>query len=418
MIGGLFKTTSIVALVASAGLFTVSAQAADLGGDCCADLEERVAELEATTARKGNRKVSLTVYGQVATAVMWFDAQRSDPTDAGNRRDESNVYVVDPQTSGTRFGFKGDAKIDADWSAGFNIELQYQQADATRVTLNSDEGPDLPEFRLAYWYVKSKTLGRLAVGQTDTANSSIAEIDLSKSQIADAMSSSQVGGAIITGDLSGPSFGNYEFNRQNVVRYDTPTFAGFVVTAAWGEDDIWDIALRYAGEFGGFKLAAGIAYGESTDLGNCASSNGAAGVEDPACEIINGSASIMHVGTGLFVTASAGQQQRDNWNGEDTFWHVVGGIEQKWVSLGTTTIFGMGGEADEHEQNLNFDNTVAGNDGDSGFFYGAGIVQQIDAAAMDLYLSYRHYDITNGGDGELDDESEFDVVIGGGRIKF
>ena len=35
--------------------------AADLGGDCCADLEERIAELEATTARKGNRKVKLEV---------------------------------------------------------------------------------------------------------------------------------------------------------------------------------------------------------------------------------------------------------------------------------------------------------------------------------------------------------------------
>ena len=34
-----------------------SASAADLGGNCCADLEERIAELEATTARKGNRKV-------------------------------------------------------------------------------------------------------------------------------------------------------------------------------------------------------------------------------------------------------------------------------------------------------------------------------------------------------------------------
>jgi hypothetical protein len=33
---------------------SVSAKAADLGGSC-ADLEERVAELEATTARKGNR---------------------------------------------------------------------------------------------------------------------------------------------------------------------------------------------------------------------------------------------------------------------------------------------------------------------------------------------------------------------------
>ena len=50
------------ALAASMIVFaTVGAFAADLGGNCCADLEERIAELEATTARKGNRKVSLTV---------------------------------------------------------------------------------------------------------------------------------------------------------------------------------------------------------------------------------------------------------------------------------------------------------------------------------------------------------------------
>jgi hypothetical protein len=36
------------------------AKAADLGGDCCADLEDRVAELEATTVRKGNKKVRST----------------------------------------------------------------------------------------------------------------------------------------------------------------------------------------------------------------------------------------------------------------------------------------------------------------------------------------------------------------------
>ena len=59
MIGGRFKVAS-VASIAAAGLFMggVTAQAADLGGNCCADLEERVAELEATTVRKGNRKVS------------------------------------------------------------------------------------------------------------------------------------------------------------------------------------------------------------------------------------------------------------------------------------------------------------------------------------------------------------------------
>ena len=31
-------------------------KAADLGGDCCADLEERVAELEATTRPKGQQE--------------------------------------------------------------------------------------------------------------------------------------------------------------------------------------------------------------------------------------------------------------------------------------------------------------------------------------------------------------------------
>ena len=77
MIGGLVKSsTSRLALMAAAGLFVgsvamPSAKAADLGGDCCADLEERVAELEATTARKGNRKMSLTVSGQVHRIVLW-----------------------------------------------------------------------------------------------------------------------------------------------------------------------------------------------------------------------------------------------------------------------------------------------------------------------------------------------------------
>ena len=36
------------------------ANAADLSGDCCADLEERVAELEATTVRRGNKNGRLS----------------------------------------------------------------------------------------------------------------------------------------------------------------------------------------------------------------------------------------------------------------------------------------------------------------------------------------------------------------------
>ena len=84
MTGGLSKTTSTLALAAAAGLMLGSltlptaARAADLGGDCCADLETRVAELEATTVRKGNKKVSLTITGRVAAAmVFWNDSGHS-----------------------------------------------------------------------------------------------------------------------------------------------------------------------------------------------------------------------------------------------------------------------------------------------------------------------------------------------------
>ena len=79
MFGGLTKTSSRIAIAAALGLtlggyaMSTPAKAADLGGDCCADLEERVAELEATTVRKGNKKVSVTISGWVVKTMNWWD---------------------------------------------------------------------------------------------------------------------------------------------------------------------------------------------------------------------------------------------------------------------------------------------------------------------------------------------------------
>ena len=66
-----------------ARLRTAPAKAADLGGDCCADLEERVAELEATTVRKGNKKVKVELYGRMNRVInFWNDGA------------EQNVYSL------------------------------------------------------------------------------------------------------------------------------------------------------------------------------------------------------------------------------------------------------------------------------------------------------------------------------------
>jgi hypothetical protein len=89
------------------------AQAADLGGDCCADLEERVAELEATTVRKGNKKVSVTLSGWVVKTVNWWDDG-----------DLSDTWVGDKDADLTsRFAITGSATIAPGWSAGYNITV-------------------------------------------------------------------------------------------------------------------------------------------------------------------------------------------------------------------------------------------------------------------------------------------------------
>ena len=106
MFGGLTKTSSRIAIAAALGLTlggfafkATPAQAADLGGDCCADLEERVAELEATTVRKGNKKVSVTLSGWVVKSMNFWDDGDIDSFVVGDKD-----YDL-----GTRFAITGSA---------------------------------------------------------------------------------------------------------------------------------------------------------------------------------------------------------------------------------------------------------------------------------------------------------------------
>src|SRR5262245_3619257 len=169
MNGGLLRVAGHGAIAALAGVLLNAgpARAADLGGNCCADLEERVAELEATTVRKGNRRVSLTLSGQVNRSVLYWDD--------GFAHD---VYSVDNAISNSRFRLTGSGKISADLSAGFHLEFdltlgarshQVNQIDDDAFTgsggiLGSPifgdgiggAGDSVLGFNQAYWYVESK----------------------------------------------------------------------------------------------------------------------------------------------------------------------------------------------------------------------------------------------------------------------
>ena len=114
---------SLSALVAAGllmgGLGASSASAADLGGNCCADLEERIAELEATTARKGNRKVSLTISGWVGEQILWFDDGAARGTYVGGLG----------TTLATHVSFTGQATIMPGWYAGYVLTLEADEHD-------------------------------------------------------------------------------------------------------------------------------------------------------------------------------------------------------------------------------------------------------------------------------------------------
>jgi hypothetical protein len=459
MIGGLLKSGSSVALFAALGLFTAGgvspATAADLGGDCCADLEERVAELEATTARKGNRKVSLTISGQVSTMLMgWDDGNTSD------------VYVVDNVMSGgTFFALTGSANINPQLSAGFNVTIAMDTGGRShQVSAADDDGTNGQGtlgtdgrnrggfdtdivMTLANWWLDHKQLGRVTVGRINTATAGISTIDLGGAGvIANASIGYTQRGFLDSGTgqswnnlLGGATVNGASLSRANAISYTSPTISGFSVAAAWGENDMWDIALRYAGEFSGFRVAAGIGYNvNGSGLGDVSEerlantfgfnvangavqnltnqvSNGAGGAAEPT--VVKGSASVLHVASGLYLTGAYLNQDNDVAGREDTrLWYVQGGISKNWTGLGNTVLYGEYANVDNGLDN--FGSSVAVNS--EATMWGIGIVQHIDAAAMEVFLAYKQFsaDANVVVNEQLTSPEDFNVVLGGARIKF
>jgi predicted porin len=377
------------------GAAMTPAKAADLGGGCCADLEERVAELEATTARKGNRVVSLQVYGQVNKALLiWDDGVNSD------------AFIVDNDASGSRVGFTGSAKFKPGWSAGYLMELDIQDAASDKVT-NIDENGDDPAdeilIRYNYVYIESETLGRVSLGQASTAADGVSEVVL--------------GNSLKNSDLHhGTNFtiqglglklsqvaSNLDGGRDDVIRYDSPSIYGFIVSASWGDNDYADVALRFKKEWNSIRVAAAIAY-------QWDSSNDGSPGDD--FETLHGSVSVMHVPTGIYGAFAAGRREVEDVEDDATFWYAQLGIEKKFLPYGSTTIYGDYGQYDDVAANL-----LLADDSEA-TRWGLGIVQKIDSAAMELYAqaTFWSFDATVGG--EARDAEDLTTVMIGSRIKF
>jgi predicted porin len=396
MIGGLrgtASTTAIAALLcAGAAVFVPRpAVAADLGGDCCADLEERVAELEATTARKGNKKVSVQIYGKVNWAGMFWDDGSED-----------NFYVVNNYNESTRTGIKGKAKINGDLEAGYRLEWEYRHGASSLLNQFNDDGPLSPNIvvRWSQMYVASKNYGTVNWGLTATPKYDITKQameylttikgesgGLSDTLVSDFRMqpnfrlrpkglSGAEGLSTLTWSNIGRCYGaSDQFNcstRRNGVAYSTPDFKGilegFNLQWGWFEDDDWGGALRYKRTFNDtWKLSGGVAYENLRDErlqnagGGIASGN--VPIPQPNGTTLNkttffqrdfdewaGSLGLMHVPSGLFVVGVFSTSESNDTNAigfythkrapDMTAWDVQAGIDRKWFAPGPTSFWG------------------------------------------------------------------------------
>lgn len=400
------KTLALgVGVAALMNMNSAPAMAADLGGDCCADLEERVAELEATTVRKGNRKVSLQISGHVNMAVMYWDDGL-----------EENTYVIDNSHSASRIRFKGNAKISSDWSAGYYIELQINggAAGASVNANNDDGGSSSPSTRQSNLYIKSQTFGTVHLGLVSTHMDDLTHNGhfLAGFHQADwhyGRGFALVNGATRTTSTISSMVHSFDSeNRKDIIRYDSPTLAGFMVGASWGEDDYWEVALKYSGTVGDLKVKAKVAHANDTD---------ATGNDD---DHFKASANVMHMPTGLFVHVAYSEEDLGGatTTGDNEGYMVAAGITQKWNSLGKTSFWGAWVHSDGKAEGTTvaaLGGLITSNEADR---WDVGISQKIDAAAMELYAVYSdtEFDIVAGGVAQ--DIQDFKTFAIGARLKF
>lgn len=403
---------------AASGAFAADKGAA-IGGDCCSDLEARIAELEATTARKGNRKMSLKVYGQVTESVTWYDIQPSVGTGLAHYQVQSGAN----RAADTYLGTAGEARITKDTVAGFVLELgmgNYEQGLANPQANGNDTNGVAT--RQAYVYVKNGNLGGLSIGLQNSATWDVTGIT---GQGVDNLASTNVAETKLSiRGLTGPGFAEFldlwDGVRNDSIKYNSPEWNGFSLSASWGDANdanaasfeksaqgqIWDVALRWNKDLGEFHTMAALGYRDGTAIQGIPNFGGLA-VQD--VKVYSGSAGVQHMPTGLFANGSYGNLDLTSLfvgsGAKDiTAWEVQAGDELHLNGLGHTTLFFSYGQ---------FDLTHLVGASDKPTVFGFGVVQAIDPAAMSLFFDWKRYQdekVIVGGD--------VDVVMGGARVKF
>ncbi len=243
-----FKTT-LKSTVAVAALFAVAAPVANAADD---------------TFKSGNKN-SLKISGQVARALWHADDGVSEKT-----------FNTESSWTSSRVRWIASGKVNENVTAGATIEMNIPQSNpAGSMTLGSQQADGTQAaaatwgIRHQYVWVNHKKFGKLSLGNTDPGSNGSSEANYSINGMFGGSAPADYGGGIFYQNTAtttaptastatvGAAASNIDgISRTDVVRYDTPRFAGVQAKVGVMAAGNWDVGLNYAGKFGPVKIKA------------------------------------------------------------------------------------------------------------------------------------------------------------------
>lgn len=353
--------------------------------------------------KAGDEKQSIEVYGQVNRALLYADD--------GNG---GELYNVDNDNSSTRIGLKAKYTPESNLTVGANLEFEYQINPSDKVWQDDKNysGDDADKFvkRIVEAYVKG-FFGTIFLGHGSTASDCTTEQDLSGTKVISASKIHNMAGGIRFFDNTanalsttkvGDVFNNLDgFSRQDRIRYDTPSFYGFTLSASLTTDDddaagdnatVTDGALSYKGTIGDIKLLGAVAY---VDYGSTSYYK----------NLVCGSISIL-LKNGINATFAAGtRDKRDSTLDDASYYYGKLGYIASIFSVGPTAF------AVDYGTYTDIKRTSNNDDADT---FGVFVVQNITKWRTELYLGYRNHSL----DREGADFDDINAAMAGIRIKF
>lgn len=342
---------------------------------------------------------SLRLYGLINWGVLRYDDGR-----------DVEVYApVDNANETSRLGLVY-ARALGSWRFRNLNEIQYAPYSTENVNIlrrspsDGDWAWSNANIRKIDFSLEHPRRGRISLGQGEMATYSAPEADLSGtdviaySEIEDTAQGQLfryagrgLGFRDSISDISvGDAFNNYDGPRVVRLRYDTPEFRGFALSASWGrnlltgegsarDDDLADAALRYDGKVGPLTLSAAAGYFWDEGGG----------------DVLSGSVSGLHARSGLSLTAAAGRQE-----GAGAYGYAKLGLTRSLVRWGPSSF-----SIDYYRG----DDIAA--EGSRSVTYSLSAVQDVGDTGLQLWLTARRYAYDDDAAEYLDGTAVFGGAI-------